>query len=124
MLSFFKRKSRILLLDDDVSMQKLASMILRRAGHRVDIVDSGEKAIHASGRQHYKALVLDLMMPHAGGMTVLRHLREHSPELLQRVILLTATPESVLKSISKDVFAVVRKPFQPADLVAAVKRLA
>jgi CheY-like chemotaxis protein len=55
---------------------------------------------------------------------VLRYLRQHKPELLQRVILLTATAETVLKSISKDVFAVVRKPFDPDHLIATVNRLA
>ncbi|HEY3052584.1 MAG TPA: response regulator [Thermoanaerobaculia bacterium] len=122
---FFKRKKlRVLLLDDDVSMQKLVSTLLRRRGHRVDVVDSGTKAIEAIDRQEYAVLLLDVMMPTEGGVTVLRYLRQHKPELVQRVILLTATSETVLKSISKDVFAVVRKPFDPENLVATVNRLA
>ena len=105
------------MLDDDASMQKLVSTLLRRKGYRVDVVDSGEEAIDAIGRQKYTALLLDLMMPTEGGMTVLRHLRVHQPDLLKRVILLTAASESVLKSVSKDVFAVVRKPFAADDLI-------
>lgn len=124
MVLFFRRKSRILLLDDDVSMQKLVSLILRRKRYRVDVVDSGRKALEAIDRQKYAALILDLMMPTEGGMTVIRHLREHQPELLKRTILLTGSPESVLKSVSNDVFAVVRKPFQEDDLIATVQRLA
>ncbi|HEV8658726.1 MAG TPA: response regulator [Thermoanaerobaculia bacterium] len=122
---FFKRKKlRVLLLEDDVSMQKLVSALLRRKGHRVDVVDSGTKAIEAIDREDYGVLLLDVMMPTEGGVTVLRYLRQHKPELLQRVILLTATAETVLKSISKDVFAVVRKPFDPDHLIATVNRLA
>jgi CheY-like chemotaxis protein len=122
---FFRRKKlRVLLLEDDVSMQKLVSALLRGKGHRVDVVDSGTKAIEAIDREDYGVLLLDVMMPTEGGVTVLRHLRQHKPELLQRVILLTATAETVLKSISKDVFAVVRKPFDPDHLIATVNRLA
>lgn len=122
---FFRRKKlRVLLLEDDVSMQKLVSALLRRKGHRVDVVDSGTKAIEAIDREDYGVLLLDVMMPTEGGVTVLRYLRQHKPELLQRVILLTATAETVLKSISKDVFAVVRKPFDPDHLIATVNRLA
>ncbi|HEY3052874.1 MAG TPA: response regulator [Thermoanaerobaculia bacterium] len=122
---FFRRKKlRVLLLEDDVSMQKLVSALLRRKGHRVDVVDSGTKAIEAIDREEYGVLLLDVMMPTEGGVTVLRYLRQHKPELLQRVILLTATAETVLKSISKDVFAVVRKPFDPDHLIATVNRLA
>ena len=123
-MPFFSRKSRVLVLDDDVSMQKLVTMLLKREGHRVDVVDSGRKAIEAIDKNDYAAILLDLMMPHEGGMTVLTHLRGKSPELLQHVILLTAMPDSILKGIAKDVFAVVRKPFEASELVATVARLA
>ena len=71
----------------------------------------------------YAVILLDLMMPHEGGMTVLTHMRQKSPERLQQVILLTAMPDSILKGIAKDVFAVVRKPFEASELVATVARL-
>ncbi|GAC1439447.1 MAG: hypothetical protein NVSMB68_10970 [Thermoanaerobaculia bacterium] len=122
-MSFLTRKSRILVLDDDVSMQKLVATLLKRQGHRVDVVDSGSKAIEAIGRIEYTAILLDLMMPHEGGMTVISHLRDKSPGVLQRVILLTATPDAVIRGISKEVFAVVKKPFEAEELVAAVSRL-
>jgi CheY-like chemotaxis protein len=123
-MAFLKRKPRVLVLDDDVSMQKLVSMLLKREGYRIDVVDSGRKAIESIDKNDYTAILLDLMMPHEGGMTVLTHLRQKSPEVLQRVILLTAMPDSILKGIAKDVFAVVRKPFEASDLVATVARLA
>jgi CheY-like chemotaxis protein len=114
---------RILLLDDDASMQRLVSTLLRREGFRVTVVGKGLDAIEALKRTKFQAILLDLMMPHEGGMTVIRHLRETNAAMLQRVIILTATPAAVLKSVEKDVFAVVRKPFDPPELVDAVKRL-
>jgi CheY-like chemotaxis protein len=123
-MQLFSRKPRVLVLDDDVSMQKLVSTLLKREGYRIDVVDSGRKAIESIDKNDYTAILLDLMMPHEGGMTVLTHLRQKSPELLQRVILMTAMPDSILKGIAKDVFAVVRKPFEASDLVATVARLA
>ncbi len=120
MISFFRRKSRVLVLDDDVSMQKLVSMLLKREGLKVDVVDHGKQAVEAVDRTSYDAILLDLMMPHEGGMTVISHLKEKNPELLKRVILLTATPKAVLKGIARDVAGVVRKPFKPEELVATV----
>lgn len=122
-MAFLKRKPRVLVLDDDRSMQKLVSMLLQRQGYRVDVVGSGKEAIESIGNHKYAAILLDLMMPHEGGMTVLGHLREKSPALLQHVILVTGMPDSVLKGIAKDVFAVVRKPFEASELVATVARL-
>ena len=124
MIQFLRRKPRVLLLDDDRSIQKLVATLLRREGLRVDVVDHGHRAIEAIGRNKYDAILLDLMMPHEGGMTVIRHLRENDPPALQRVILLTATPESVLKTIAGDVAGVVRKPFQSEDLVSVVRAVA
>jgi CheY-like chemotaxis protein len=116
------RKSRLLLLDDDPSMQRLMSTLLRREGHRVDVVSEASQAIQQLGRYKYDALLLDIMTPTEGGMTVIRHLRESRPELLRRVVLVTGSPDSLLKNVSKDVFGVVRKPFEAAELMATVKR--
>lgn len=123
MLSMMKKKSRVLVLDDDVAMQKLVATLLKREGHRVDVVGSGRQAIKALEEDTYAVVLLDLMMPHEGGMTVIKHLRETKPEMLQKVILLTATPDAVTKTFAKDVYAIVRKPFEASDLIDAVRKL-
>ncbi|HYH07997.1 MAG TPA: response regulator [Thermoanaerobaculia bacterium] len=123
MLPLLKRKARLLVLDDDLSMQKLMGTLLRRAGHRVDTVTAGAQAIEKLGRHQYDGLLLDLMTPTEGGMTVIRHLQENAPEMLKRVVLVTASPESVLKMASRGVFGVVRKPFDAGELISTIERL-
>lgn len=123
MIGFLKKKGRVLLLDDDPAIQRLVAKILRGEGYKVDVVGKGNQAIEAIAKDKYDAILLDLMMPHEGGMTVIRHLKNVNPALLQRVVLLTATPEAVLRTIEQDVFAVVHKPFDPANLVKTVERL-
>lgn len=119
-----QKKKRVLVLDDDPSVQRLVKLLLQHAGFRVDVVDKGNAAIEAIQRQTYDAMLLDLMMPHEGGMTVIKHLRTHQPELLRRVILLTATPDSVLRTIAGDVSGIVKKPFIAEELIATVERVA
>lgn len=123
MLRPFRKKGRVLLLDDDVAIQRLVAMLLRRNGLRVDVVGKGNEAIAALQKADYDVVLLDLMMPHEGGMTVIRHLREHAPATLSRVIVLTATPGSVLKTIEGDVAAIVHKPFEPNELIGAIERV-
>jgi CheY-like chemotaxis protein len=123
MIDFLKFKSRVLLLDDDPAMQRLVSTILKREGYRVDVVDKGHDAIKSMKTRKYDAVLLDIMMPHEGGMTVIKHLGKEQPEVLNRVLLLTGTSESVLRTIESKVFGVVPKPFQPADLIDAVNRV-
>lgn len=114
---------RLLLLDDDPAMQRLIATVLRRAGYRVDIVSAGDQAIEKIGRIRYHALLLDLMTPTEGGMTVVRHLKKHKPEMLRRVLLVTGSPKSVLRTVAGDVAAVVQKPFEAAQLVETVERV-
>jgi CheY-like chemotaxis protein len=91
MLSLLRRKARVLLLDDDPAMQRLIVKLLSREGLRVDVVSGGTQAIEKIGRVDYDALLLDLMTPTEGGVTVMKHLKKAKPELLRRVILVTAS---------------------------------
>jgi DNA-binding NtrC family response regulator len=120
MIRMLKRKARVLVLDDDTSMQKLVAALLRRAGYGVDIVSSGSQAIEKIGRAGYDALLLDVMTPTDGGFTVIRHLKEADPGMLRRVILLTASPASVLRTVKRDIFGVVHKPFEAQTLIDTV----
>jgi CheY-like chemotaxis protein len=123
MLALLRRKARVLLLDDDPAMQRLIGSLLRREGYRVDVVSEGSPAIEKIRSADYGALLLDLMTPTDGGMTVIRHLKKERPELLRRVVLVTASPATLLRTVAPDVAAVVQKPFEAADLVAAVGRV-
>lgn len=118
-----KRGARLLVLDDDTSMQKLVGTLLRRAGYRFDMVSTGALAIEKLGKNDYDGLLLDVMTPTEGGLTVIKHLKTAKPELLKRIVLVTASPDSVLKNVERDVFAIVRKPFDASELLETVERL-
>jgi two-component system response regulator PilR (NtrC family) len=124
MFPLLRKKKRVLLLDDDASMRKLISLLLQRAGYRVDAVDNGNAATGLIERTKYDAILLDLMMPHEGGMTVIRRLRETKPDLLARVIVVTAMPEAVLRTVAAGVSAIVKKPFDAQELIETVRRVA
>jgi CheY-like chemotaxis protein len=123
MRSLFKRRKRVLLLDDDLAMQRLVARILGNSGFRVDVFLTGNQAIGALEHQRYDVILLDLMMPHEGGMTVIRHLRMNDPKSLKRSILLTASPDSLIDSLSGEVETVVQKPFEAQQLIDAVRQM-
>jgi CheY-like chemotaxis protein len=122
MLSFRKRK-RVMLLDDDPSMQRLVARVLESEGFKVDVFLTGREALQAVETTEYDVLLLDLMMPHEGGMTVIRHLRKQRPAMLKRAVLFTGSPDSLVEAISGEVEAVVQKPFKVQDLIDVVRRV-
>lgn len=105
-------------------MQRLVSAVMRGAGFRVDVVSAADQAIEKIAKTNYAALLLDLMTPTEGGMTVIRHLKKVNPPMLRRVVLVTASPETVVRSIEGDVAAVVHKPFDATELVSTVRKVA
>lgn len=123
MIRLLRPKGRLLVLDDDTTMQKLVSTLLGRQGYKVDVVSSGSAALENIGRHKYDALLLDVMTPTNGGLTVIRDLRESQPALLKRVVLVTASPDSVLRAVEGDIFGIVRKPFVAAELIDTITRL-
>jgi len=123
MSPLLKRKPRVLLLDDDPSMQRLVAALLKSEGYRVDVFLTGRDALRSIEAREYDVLLLDLMMPHEGGMTVIRELREKKPELLERALVLSASPQSVIGVVKDEVAGVVRKPFEAPELIGAVQRV-
>jgi DNA-binding response OmpR family regulator len=117
------RKPRVLLLDDDPSMQRLVSTILKREGYKVEVFLTGHDAIAAIDTEPFNVMLLDLMMPNEGGITVVRHLEKKNPAKLKHVIVLTASPKSVIDTIKDSVAGVVQKPFETAELIGAVRRV-
>lgn len=114
---------RILLLEDDTSMQKLVVKLLKPLRAKVEVLGNGRAVIAkvVEKSERYDVLLLDLMMPHEGGLTVMRYLREHNPSLLRKVILLTGSGSGITDPWSPFVFAVVHKPFDGSVLVTTVR---
>jgi two-component system response regulator QseB/two-component system response regulator TctD len=114
---------RVLILEDDTSLQKLVTKLLRPLPVRVEVFGNGRDVVRkiAKDGARYDAMLVDLMMPHEGGLTVLRNLQEHNATLLRRVILVTGSGRAVTNSWSHLVFAVVHKPFDGAALVNTVR---
>lgn len=104
-------------------MQRLVAALLRSLRVKVDVFGNGRAVIAriaAEGHQ-YDALLLDLMMPHEGGLSVLRNMRSHHSSLIGRVILLTGSGSGVTDPWSELVFAVIHKPFNAATLLSTVE---
>ncbi len=72
------RSARILLVDDEQSIQTLLSYPLRKEGYDVVQATDGRQALERFEEQPFDLVVLDLMLPQIDGLEVCRRLRSRS----------------------------------------------
>src|SRR3954465_13557118 len=88
------RPPRILLVDDEQSIQPLLSYPLRKDGYEVVQAGDGREALARFGQPTFDLVVLDVMMPRLDGLEVGRRLRARSSV---PIIMLTAKTEEIDK---------------------------
>ncbi len=82
---------QILLVEDYVVNQKVATRILERMGYRPDIAGNGIEAIESIQRQPYDVVLMDVQMPQMDGLDATRFIRKNFPANRQpRIIAMTA----------------------------------
>ena len=112
----------ILVVEDDPAIRRLVSMVLARAGFRVDVAADGLEAVLRLGVCDYDVIVLDLMMPNLDGFTFLSTFAREEPERLRRVIVTSAASPNVIKEkMEGSPFHVLPKPFDISELVTHVR---
>src|ERR1700752_5231380 len=80
--------ANVLVCDDERSIRELLEIALRKEGHKVQIVNSGDTAIRKIDSGRYDVIVTDIKMPNIDGIEVLKHAHKTSPE--SAVVLITA----------------------------------
>ncbi|MGH3759859.1 response regulator transcription factor [Actinophytocola sp.] len=111
--------SRVLVVDDDLTVRDVVRRYLERAGHQVALADNGEDALAWVARHEPDLVVLDLMLPGIDGLEVCRRLRATSTV---PVVMLTALGEEENRIAGLQLGAddYVTKPFSPRELALRV----
>lgn len=112
----------VLVVDDDAEIRKLLGEYLERNGYRVSLATDGKEMRRALDRSRPDIVVLDLMLPGDGGLTLCRDLRANSS---LPVIMLTARAEEIDRIVGLEMGAddYLAKPFSPRELLARIKSI-
>jgi two-component system, OmpR family, response regulator len=112
--------ARILLVDDEQSIQTLLSYPLRKDGYHVTSVLDGGEALQRFEEGRFDLVILDLMLPQLDGVEVCRRLRSRSQV---PIIMLTAKGSETDKVAGLEVGAddYITKPFSMRDFRSRVK---
>jgi DNA-binding response OmpR family regulator len=114
------RSARILLVDDEQSIQTLLSYPLRKEGYDVVQATDGRQALDRFEEQPFDLVVLDLMLPKVDGLEICRQLRSRSAV---PIIMLTAKSEEIDKVVGLELGAddYITKPFSLREFSSRIK---
>ncbi len=114
--------ARLLVVDDDLLLRRLAVKVLAKYGHTVSEAENGREALRIIDRQPPDLVVLDLEMPEMPGLEVLRALRSKAATAHLPVLILTASGNEAVTSASFEAGATdyLMKPFSIPQLTARV----
>jgi DNA-binding response OmpR family regulator len=115
-----ERPARILLVDDEQSIQTLLSYHLQRDGYEVVPATDGQQALDRFAAGSFDLVVLDVMLPRLDGLEVCRRLRARSAV---PIIILTAKAEEIDKVVGLEIGAddYITKPFGLREFSSRVK---
>jgi DNA-binding response OmpR family regulator len=111
---------KILVVEDEPTLQETLSYNLKRQGYSVELAGDGQAGIEAARRSHPDLIVLDIMLPVLDGFEVCRILRQ---EMNTPILMLTARDDEIDRVIGLEMGAddYLTKPFSMREFLARVK---
>jgi len=117
-----RRRLSILLAEDNPVNQEVAAAMLRKRGHKVDVVANGAEAVAAVTRAPYDLVLMDIQMPELDGFEATKRIRDgvaaHIPIIALTAHALTGERE---RCLANGMNGYLSKPFRAHDLFAIVE---
>jgi DNA-binding NtrC family response regulator len=117
-----KRKTTILVLDDEPIVLKRLRPALEKAGYEVEVFSRSSEAMARIMDKDFDIVITDLKMQGLDGMQFLTMVKQDSPKTEVIVITGFATMETAKESFQKGVFDFLAKPFKLAEIQEIVKK--
>ena len=120
-----QKKTKILLVDDSVSMREMVGFTLKGAGYAVSQAEDGVEALKFAQGNTVDLVITDINMPNMDGITLIKELRGLPAYKFIPILTLTTENSSEKKQLGKIAGATgwIVKPFDPDHLLSTVKRV-
>ncbi|KFI13076.1 response regulator [Vibrio coralliilyticus] len=117
--------TKILAVDDSVSIRQMVSHTLRDAGYEVETANDGRDALNKVASSKFDVVISDVNMPNMGGFELVKALRDKPQYRFVPILMLTTETSTEKKQQGKSAGATgwLVKPFNPETLLKTLKRV-
>lgn len=118
-----EKNPNILVVDDDRVLLDLLRKVLEKFGFKVALAASGKDAIDQVQKFVPDVILLDIKMPGMDGITLLKKIKSHDPDVEVIIITGFASLDSAVEALKYGAFDYIKKPFDNlAQVVDAIRR--
>jgi two-component system, sensor histidine kinase and response regulator len=121
-----RRRLRILLAEDNIVNQTLASRLLEMRGHDVTVVSNGRQALAALEKQAFDVILMDVQMPELDGFETTEAIRESEKPTGKHIPIIALTAHAMKgdkeRCLAAGMDGYLSKPIRSSDLFELIER--
>jgi len=120
------KRSRVLLVEDNVVNQRVAAGLITRRGHHVTLAQDGQEALDRLEQESFDLVLMDLQMPVMGGVDATIAIRKKEQTTGQHIRIIAMTAHAMSgdrdRCLTAGMDGYLSKPIDPQKLFAAVEQ--
>lgn len=114
---------RVLIIEDDQEAATFIAKALRESGHGADLAHDGETGLSMAQEDSYDVLIVDRMLPHLDGLSIIRTLRAEGRDVPVLILSALGEVDDRVKGLKSGGDDYLTKPFAFSELLARVEAL-
>jgi two-component system response regulator PilR (NtrC family) len=120
--NMIENASRILVVDDELSMRELLEYMLTKEGYHATCAKSGREAIDLLEKSHFDLMLCDIRLGDITGLDVLRAAKKNDSDIVSIMISAYASTESAVEAMNEGAYDYVPKPFNTDELMETIAK--
>jgi len=115
-------RARVLVVDDERSMQEFLEIFLRSEGYEAATAANLESALMQIESDEFDVVVTDIQMPGGTGLELLRAVQKHAPETVVVMMTAYASTETAIAAMKEGAYDYITKPFKVDEIRVVVEK--
>jgi two-component system, NtrC family, response regulator PilR len=112
----------ILIVDDESHIREIFTLMLEKEGHIVTSASDGREAVELLEKDLYDLVITDVKMPHFDGLSLLKKVKEISPETEVIVMTAYASTSAAVEVMKEGAYDYVTKPLRFEEVNRAIDK--